>query len=95
MSDGDETYPLFVGATRPATLLGVSYTGCMLNVIIGIVAFLATKSFLPLLAVVPIHALMWLISLYEPRQFDLLRHWGQTTAGATSKWYWKGSTYKP
>jgi type IV secretory pathway VirB3-like protein len=71
---------LFVGMTRPVMLFGVTYSAMIFNLVLTIEAFIVTKDLAWLLAFVPIHALLYLVCLYEPRFFDLLQSSGVVRA---------------
>ena len=87
--------PLFVGMTRPAMLLGVTYSGLIINMMVVVPAFVMLNSFWPLLAALPIHILQWVLCRWEPRFFDLILVWLRTKGSAKDRHIWKGSTYRP
>ena len=87
--------PLFVGMTRPAMLLGVTYAGLIINMMVVVPGFVMLGSFWPLLLAIPIHVLQWALCRWEPRFFDLLLVWLRTKANAKDRYIWKGSTYRP
>jgi type IV secretion system protein VirB3 len=89
---------LFVGMTRPAMLFGVTYSAMIFNLVLTIEAFIVTKDLAWLLAMVPIHALLYLVCLYEPRFFDLLQLWGRTRAASLltgNLAFWRASSRSP
>lgn len=69
---------LFVGVTRPAMALGVTYSALLVNGMVTIELFLLTRNLLWLLICLPIHGVAWLLCATEPRFFDLLMLWGRT-----------------
>ena len=87
--------PLFQGMTRPAMLAGVTYSGVILNMMLVITPFVMLNRLWPLLAAIPIHGVMWLVCRWDPRFFDLVMVWLQTSANARHRYIWKGSTYRP
>ena len=90
--------PLFVGMTRPSMVWGVTYPAMMLNIVITTESFIVTKNLVWLLAFVPIHGLLYLVCLYEPRFFDLLQLWGRTRLPALlggNLRHWSASSYSP
>ena len=87
--------PLFQGMTRPAMLAGVTYSGVILNLMLVITPFVMLNRLWPLLAAIPIHGAMWLVCKWDPRFFDLVMVWMQTSANARHRYIWKGSTYRP
>lgn len=89
---------LFVGMTRPSMVWGVTYSAMMCNVVLTTEAFIVTKNLVWLLAFVPIHGVMVLVCLYEPRFFDLLQLWGRTRLPARiagNLTHWRASSYSP
>lgn len=89
---------LFVACTRPATYLGVPFTAFIFELVIVIEIFIFTKNLGALGWAIPVHGLIYLICLKEPRIFELFILWGITKF---SSWvnggifYWKTSTYSP
>ncbi|MDM0049754.1 type IV secretion system protein VirB3 [Variovorax sp. J22R115] len=90
--------PLFVGMTRPSMVWGVTYSAMMFNVVLTTEAFILTKNLAWLLAFLPIHGVLYLVCLYEPRFFDLLQLWGRTRLPALlagNLRHWRASSYSP
>jgi type IV secretion system protein VirB3 len=89
--------PLFVGATRPSMLWGVTYSAVMLNAMCILELFLLTKNLLILLLAAPIHGVCLLLCARDARVFDLVLLWGRTRLPAllTNLRYWKASSYSP
>lgn len=97
-NQGVTTDTLFVGMTRPTMLFGVTYSAMILNIVLTVEAFIVTKNLVWLLAFLPMHALFYLVCLYEPRFFDLLGLWARTRGAALVSGnlrYWKASSYSP
>ena len=64
--------PLFLGLTRPPMLFGVSYTLATLNLLISLMAFIVTNSFIYILVILPtFHGMFWMLCLKEPRAMEL------------------------
>lgn len=90
--------PLFVGMTRPPMVWGVTYSAMMFNILITTESFIATRNLAWLLAWLPIHGVLCLVCLYEPRFFDLLQLWGRTRLPARlggNLRYWRANSYSP
>jgi type IV secretion system protein VirB3 len=89
--------PLFVGATRPSMLWGVTYSAVMLNAMCIMELFLLTKNLLILLLAAPIHGVCMLLCARDARFFDLVLLWGRTRLPAflANLRYWKASSYSP
>ena len=73
---------LYVGPTRPTTIMGVTWGAVVLNIGATVEVFTITQNLLWLGMAVPIHGICYLICLHEPRKFELLRLWGQTKGQA-------------
>jgi type IV secretion system protein VirB3 len=95
--DGIEVDTLAVGLTRPSTVLGVPYGAVILNLLVAVEALSLTNNLLWLLMCIPVHGICYLITLKDPRTFELLALWARTTLGTliTSRWYWSASSYSP
>jgi len=90
--------PLFVGMTRPSMVWGVTYSAMMFNIVVTTESFIVTKNLAWLLAFVPIHGMLYLVCLCEPRFFDLLQLWGRTRLPAMvagNQRYWRANSYSP
>jgi type IV secretion system protein VirB3 len=89
--------PLFVGATRPSMLGGVTYSAVMMNAMCIMELFLLTKNLLILLLAAPIHGVCMLLCARDARFFDLVLLWGRTRLPAfLTNWrFWKASSYSP
>lgn len=89
--------PLFVGPTRPSTIWGVTYPAWLINVMVTMEIFVFTQNLLWLLLFIPIHLIFWLISLKDPRIFELLGLWGPTKGFALLGNFrvWRAATYTP
>lgn len=102
-NDGVIVDTLFVGATRPATVFGVTYSAFLLNAIITMEAFVLTRNLFWLLLFIPIHGVCYLICYHDPRTFDLFRLWGMTKGAQFlgrlilkgNYGFWGASTYTP
>src|SRR5689334_12224571 len=64
--------PLFVGATRPPMVWGVTYSAVMMNAVCVMELFLTTKNLLTLLIAAPIHGVCMLLCARDARYFDLM-----------------------
>ncbi|MBB4225575.1 type IV secretion system protein VirB3 [Variovorax guangxiensis] len=97
-SQGIVADPLFVGMTRPPMVCGVTYAAMMFNIVVTTESFIVTTNLAWLLAFVPIHGMLYLVCLYEPRFFDLLHLWGRTRLRAMlvgNLRFWRASSYSP
>jgi type IV secretion system protein VirB3 len=95
--DGIDVDTLAVGLTRPSTVLGVPYGAVVLNMLVSVEALSLTENLLWLLLSIPVHGICYLITLKDPRSFELLALWAKTSLGTliASRWYWSASSYSP
>ena len=89
--------PLFIGATRPSMLWGVTYSAVMLNAMCIMELFLLSKNLLTLLLAAPIHGVCMLLCARDARFFDLVLLWGRTRLPALlgNLRFWKASSFSP
>lgn len=95
--DGINVDRLAVGLTRPSTVLGVPYGAVVLNMLVSVEALALTENLLWLMIGIPVHGICYLITLKDPRTFELLALWARTSLGTliASRWYWSASSYSP
>jgi type IV secretion system protein VirB3 len=95
--DGIDVDALAVALTRPSTILGVPYEACVINVLVSVEALSLTENLLWLLMCVPVHGICYLITLNDPRSFELLMLWARTKLGTLigSRGFWSASSYSP
>jgi type IV secretion system protein VirB3 len=89
---------LFIGMTRPPMKFGVTYSALLVNAVLTTETFVFTRDLLWLLAFLPIHGVLVLLCMYEPRIFDLLFLWARTRAPAIvlgNLRFWRASSYSP
>ena len=72
--------PLFVAITRPAMKWGVTLDAIIVVGALIAVLMIATKNPLTLLLYVPVHGVMYLMCLRDPRLLRLLLMWLKTQA---------------
>ena len=89
--------PVFVGATRPSMIWGVTYSAVMVNVMAVMEFFLVTKNLLVLLLAIPVHGVCLLLCARDPRFFDMALLWGRTRLPAIfgNLTLWHASSYSP
>lgn len=97
-NQGLTTDTLFVGMTRPPMLFGVTYSAMIVNVVLTMETFIVTRNIVWLLTFVPVHGLLFLVCLVEPRFFDLMQLWAKTRGLAMALGNvrrWKANSYSP
>lgn len=87
--------PLFVGATRPATIAGVTYEAFVVVAMISAAVFIGTGNILWALICVPLYAVAFLVTQKDPRQFEHYRLWGVTKGRCVNRLHWKAASYSP
>jgi type IV secretion system protein VirB3 len=95
--DGINVDPLAVALTRPSTILGVPYEACVINLLVSVEALSLTENLLWFAMFIPVHGICYLITLNDPRAFELLVLWARTRLGTLigTRGYWSASSYSP
>ena len=87
---------LFLGVTRPAQFWGTHWGALLVNVIVTMYAFVFTDDLWALLLCVPLHAVCWLISSYDPNAFRLIGLFVMTRMRSLGNaGYWRASSGSP
>jgi type IV secretion system protein VirB3 len=86
---------LFVALTRPQMFAGVTYSFFVVNVIFAVELFLIFKSFEVFLAAGFVHLVGALISLREPRFFDLWIARVRHCPRVKNYRFWRCNSYQP
>jgi len=86
---------LFVAVTRPAMVQGVPLTAFVLNIMVAMIAFVASANLLWLVIGVPIHFACQLGCRYDYNIFRLLQLWLETKGKSLNKDRWGGSSVSP
>lgn len=97
-NEGVAVDTLFVACTRPATYLGVPFTAFIFELIAVTEVFVFSKNLFALGWAIPLHGIVYLICLKEPRIFELFILWGLTKFNGwlnTSILHWKANSYSP
>ncbi len=89
------TDPLFVGLTRPATMWGVPYMAFVIEFMATTLIFLAAGNPLYLLLVVPIHAILYLLSANDPGIFNAIFMWIKTLGRCRNTRFWGAASFSP
>jgi len=87
---------LFLGATRPAQFWGTHWAALITNVIVTMYAFVFSDNLWMLFICVPIHAVCWSISRYDPNAFRLIFLFLLTRGKSLANGlYWRASSSSP
>lgn len=87
--------PLFVGATRPSMILGITYEAFILIVMLTAMVFIGTSNPLYLVVYFPLHIFSYLVCLKDPRQFEHYKLWTETKGKSLNRSYWKAPSSSP
>jgi type IV secretion system protein VirB3 len=87
--------PVFRALTQPQTFAGVSYSYFVINLVVSTELFLVTRSFMSLLAPVILHAVGYVVSLPEPRIFDLWLKRVSKCPRTPNYGFWRCNSYAP
>ena len=87
--------PLFVAVTRPAMKWGVTLDAIIATGALIAVLMIATKNPLTLLLYLPVHGVMYLMCLRDPRLMRLLLLWLKTKAKSLAWRQFGGATACP
>ncbi|EGR2205549.1 MULTISPECIES: type IV secretion system protein VirB3 [Vibrionaceae] len=87
--------PLFVAATRPAMKWGVTLDGIIIGGGLVGIAMIGTGNPFTLLLYLPIHGVMYLLCLRDPRTFRLILLWVGTKMKSLGWRHWGASTATP
>ncbi|MBS1943319.1 MAG: VirB3 family type IV secretion system protein [Bacteroidetes bacterium] len=90
-----EVDELFVGLTRPATMLGVHFTAFILELMVVNIIFLAIGNPLWFALFPPIHFILYLISSHDPGRFDSLAKYAITNGRCLNRFFWKSTSFSP
>ncbi len=86
---------LFVAMTRSATMLGIPVTAIVFEAGATVIVFLATKNPLYLLAVLPIHGIVRLMTAENPWIFAEIRSWAITSRNCINRSFWGAASFSP
>lgn len=87
--------PLFVGATRPATVGGITYEAIVFIAMAVGMGYVITSNFLWLLAYAPLHGIAYGICAKDPRAFRLLFLMISSKGRCLNRAIWGCASYSP
>ena len=87
--------PVFVGLTRAPTMFGVQFEAFMFNLMFSTFVFLGSGNPLHLLVMVPIHGLLYVVSLKDARIFSLVLMKIKSLAYCRNRAFWNANSYSP
>ncbi|WP_426288169.1 MULTISPECIES: type IV secretion system protein VirB3 [unclassified Sphingomonas] len=87
--------PLFVALTRPQMFAGVTYSYFIINGVVATELFLIFHSPWVLLAALAVHLVGMVLSVREPRIFDLWLTRVRTCPRVRNHAIWRCNSYRP
>lgn len=95
MAAGVQVDPLFVGATRPATVGGITYEAVVF-IAMGVgTGYVISANLLWLIAYAPLHGIAYGICKKDPRAFRLLFMLISTKGRCVNRKVWGCASYSP
>lgn len=86
--------PLSKGLTRPAMVLGVSFTFCGINLVVSMLVYILSKNLLVVLLMIPlIHGVGYVICFTEPLFMELFMIKSKKCNRCRNKFYHGGNSY--
>lgn len=85
----------FTALTRPQMFAGVTYTFFVINAIVAVELFLLFRAWWVLLIALLLHGIGMLMSLNEPRIFDLWITRVRTCPRVKNHRLWRCNSYRP
>jgi type IV secretion system protein VirB3 len=86
---------LFVVLTRIPTVLGVPYMAFVIEVMFGSLVIIVVGKPQYLLLVMPLHAILYLISAKDPGIFAEIEVWMKTIGRCLNKGFWGSASFSP
>lgn len=89
------TDPLFVGLTRPTTMFGIPFMAFIGEFMATVLIFLAVGNPIYLILAVPIHGILYLVSVNDPGAFDSIYIWFITNGKCRNTHFWGANSFSP
>jgi len=86
---------LFVALTRVPTIMGIPYMAFVLEVMFASIIIIMVGKPHYLLLVVPVHAVLYLISARDPRIFPEIEIWLKTAGRCLNRGFWGATSFSP
>lgn len=86
---------LFVGLTRPATILGIPYSAFVGEMFASMMLFLMANNVLYLSIIIPLHVVLYAISANDAGKFDEIQKWLITSGKCLNFRYWGSVSFSP
>lgn len=89
------TDTLFVGLTRPATVMGIPYMAFVTELIFVCITFIAGDSLVYLLLALPFHGVLYAISATDPAALGAVPLWLRTIGRCRTSRFWGAASFSP
>lgn len=86
---------LFTALTRPQMFAGVTYSFFVVNAVLAVELFLIFRAWWVLLAALALHGVAMVLSLHEPRIFDLWIARVRNCPRVKNYALWRCNSYRP
>lgn len=87
---------LFVGLTRPTTVLGIPDTALIAELVVVIIIFIGANNPLYMGLIIPLHSVLYLISAHDAGAFHNLWIWANTTSlSSRNIKFWGAASFSP
>jgi type IV secretion system protein VirB3 len=93
--DGLEPDPLFVGMTRPATVMGIPYVAFVILIMVTAIVFLFVGNPLYLMLGLPVYAILYMVSASNPFIFGSWWAWAITLGRSRNQGFWGSRSFSP
>lgn len=86
---------LFVALTRVPTIMGIPYMAFVMEMMFASLVIIIVGKPLYLLLVVPVHAVLYLISAHDPGVFSEIEIWFKTAGRCLNRGFWGATSFSP
>jgi len=86
---------LFLGLTRPVMVFGVTYTFCVVNLLLVGLVFIWSGNLWMIALAAPIHLAGYVSCLRDPRRFDVWYVRLRYALPTQTRLFWGANSYRP
>jgi type IV secretion system protein VirB3 len=86
---------LFVALTRTPMIMGVPYVAFVMELMFVSLVNIVLKNPFYMLAVLPVHAIFYVISAHDAGIFSEIEAWGKTISRCVNKKFWGAASFSP
>lgn len=90
-----EVAPLILPLTRPTLVWGVPRGAFIFEAMIVSMIFLQSRNIFALLLFLPIHAILYILTIRDPRFIDIISVWLKKCLPVPNRSFWGGNSYIP